>query len=86
MPQRGPLELAAVDGDRGFGRAGGDLVGDRQDTVKAVLASDVQVGGDLFGLQFGARGLDFDEARPALAPTLTDDRSVRYDGLARRRA
>ena len=84
VPQRGPLELAAVDADRRLRRRGGDLVGDRQDAVEAVLACDVEVGVDLLGPQRGAGGLDLDQARPHLLPAPAHDRAVRDDGLARR--
>ena len=69
---------------RRLARICGDLVGDRQNRIESMLASDVDVRGDLLVAQLGGTRLDLDEASPGASSALADDRAIGDDRLARR--
>jgi hypothetical protein len=81
VPQAGASQPAAVDRERGLRRRRGDLIGDRQHAVVALLARDVEIRADLVVLERSRAGLDLDEAGPSLLAALADDRAVGDHGL-----
>jgi hypothetical protein len=75
-------DLSPVDRDRRVVRPSGDLVGDRQHGVEAMVACKVEVATRLVCREGGRPRLDLDERRPRARPPRGDYRAVRPTDFA----
>jgi hypothetical protein len=60
----------------------GDLIGDREHSVKASVASDVEISAYLLILQRRRASLDLYETSPTFSASLANDRAIGNRGLA----
>ncbi len=77
MVQADLPELALVDRQGMLARRPGQLVGNRQHGIEALVAGDVQIRLHLGGLQLVRAGLDFDQRGPGPRPALHLQHAVR---------
>jgi hypothetical protein len=76
-----PAELPFVDARRMCPREGRDLIGDREQRVKALLACHVEVRLELSSVKLIRRCLDLDKAHPGAAAARYADQAVGIDPL-----